>query len=123
MSVSFEFAEAIQNKFIAVREERFAAEAENPTGKPLFGIPPERLFNVIEGRTYDKIVSVIPNNEYGASVHAFVERSTGKLLKAGSWKAPQRDKDGPAYRWDLSTPEGFNAAVNAADWAGGYLYK
>jgi len=79
-------------------------------------------FSVMKGRAYDKIVS--EHVSYGhASVHAFVEKKTGKLIKAGTWAAPQKDKKGvPAYRYDLSTEEGFTSTVELSDCYGSYLY-
>jgi len=114
-NISQEFATAIQNKFDAERE---LAQLH---GEKLFS--PGYEFTVEHGQKFDRIVMQRRGDIYGRSVHAFVEQATGKLIKAGGWKAPQKDKSGLAYRYDLSTPEGFKEAVNAADWAGGYLYK
>jgi len=82
-------------------------------------------WTVEPGRKYDKIVQT-DLHEFGAGqrhVHAFVERKTGALIKAASWKAPQQDKDGVAVRYMLDTTEGMIAAIDAADQYGMYLYK
>jgi len=78
-------------------------------------------YTVQHGKKYDRIVQ---HNGYsgGGSVHAFVEQSTGKLIKAAGWVAPAKDKNGLAYRYDLSTLEGFRLALHNADDYGRYLY-
>jgi hypothetical protein len=57
------------------------------------------------------------------SVHAFVERSTGSLIKAGGWKAPQKDKGGLAVRGNLLDDDDFARILNECDPFGSYLYK
>lgn len=84
------------------------------------------IFTVEYGQKYDKIIQKFRDSAHisnGGSVHAFIERATGKLIKAATWKSPQRDKDGLAYRYDLSTPYGFNKAITESDPYGSYLYK
>lgn len=84
---------------------------------------PNYDFVVMGGRKYDRIVQTLRGTNYPQkSVHAFVERRTGKLIKAATWEAPQRDKDGLAYRFNLSTRDGFQEAVEAATFTGSYLY-
>jgi hypothetical protein len=82
------------------------------------------LFTVEYGKKYDRIVQEYSKHfdSRHRSVHAFVERSNGKLIKAAGWAAPQRDKSGLAYRYDLSTAEGFKKAADSATSTGGYLY-
>lgn len=88
---------------------------------------PSTTFTVAPGRRFDKIIETSPVGIGGGgqrSVHAFVERATGHLIKAATWDAPQYDKDGLAVRYNLSTEEGFQEAVEAARTRGyGYLYK
>lgn len=85
-----------------------------------------RTYDYNGGRTYDRIFVV--SHEYRRdltqkSVHAFVERSTGALIKAAGWKAPQKNADGTlASRYDLSTPEGMQEALDAAQKSTSYLY-
>lgn len=69
------------------------------------------------GRKYDRVVSGYPNDPMSRSVHCFVERATGHVLKAAGWAAPAK-----GVRFDLSTAEGFVNAVEAADPYGSYLY-
>lgn len=103
MSFATDFAAALNEKF----------PKENPW---------DRTFGVVEGKVYDKITYV---NQDGRdeSVHAFVEKSTGKLAKAAGWKAPAKRVTGELQsKFNLSTPEGFAEAVAAADRFTGYLY-
>lgn len=80
------------------------------------------FYEVIAGSKFDKIVHRL-GQDGTPSVHAFVEKSSGKLIKAASWATPAKDKNGtPAYRYDLSTPEGFAHALYNADDHGAYLY-
>jgi hypothetical protein len=83
------------------------------------------VFAVEYGRKFDKVIQQWRNTSHGTggSVHAFIERATGKLIKAATWQAPQKDKDGLAYRYDLSTQEGFEKALSDSDPYGSYLYK
>ena len=70
------------------------------------------VFTVEEGCKYLKIVMSTSGNR---SVHAFVDRITGDVYKAASWKAPAK---GVRYNL-LKDPE---TCYRKADWAGGYLY-
>lgn len=80
-------------------------------------------FGVEPGRRFDKIVQRAMGGEQ-RSVHAFVDRATGALIKPATWKAPQKNADGSlSVRYDLSNPRDFQIAINAAEFSGGYLYK
>lgn len=81
---------------------------------------PDKNFIVQAGRKFDRIVLVETVN----TVHAFVDRETGYLIKAASWKTPQKNPDTKqlAIRFDLTTLEGIEEAVTAADVNGSYLY-
>jgi hypothetical protein len=83
-------------------------------------------FSVEHGRRFDKVVQTAKSDTRGhqRSVHAFIDRETGDLIKAATWKAPQRNiKTGAlAVRYNLATKEGFNEAIAAATSHGGYLY-
>lgn len=83
------------------------------------------IFTIEYGRKYDKLIQQPRNNQFGSggSVHAFIERATSKLIKAATWASPQKDKDGLAYRFDLSTSDGLAKAIKASDPYGSYLYK
>lgn len=50
------------------------------------------------------------------SVHCFIDRQTGDVLKAEGWKRPA-----PGARYNLLT--GWDTLVAAWNWSGGYLYR
>jgi len=70
-----------------------------------------RTYVIETGRTYYKVV-MVETSTGNRSVHAFVEKTTGLLYKAASWRSPAK-----GARYDL------NNGVPAVDWAGGYLYR
>lgn len=104
-TLAAQFAEAITAKF--------AEAALTQTYDPGYS------FTVEPGGVYTRIVQA---DKHGSrSVHAFVVNATGDLVKASGWKAPQKDKDGIAARYNLATE--FDLTVADADPYGSYLYK
>ena len=73
-------------------------------------------FVVESGRKYHKIVQT--DSSGCNSVHAFVDKKTGELYKAASWRGPAKD-----VRFDLRLIEQREWVFKNCDWAGGYLYK
>ena len=73
-------------------------------------------FVVETGRKYHKIVQT--DSSGCQSVHAFVDKKTGELYKAASFKAPAK-----GVRFDLRLIEEREFVFKNCDWAGGYLYK
>ena len=73
-------------------------------------------FSIVTGRKYHKVVQTCCDGS--KSVHAFVDKNTGELYKAASWKAPAKD-----VRFDLRIIEQREWVLENCDWAGGYLYK
>ena len=72
-------------------------------------------FYIESGRKYHKIIM-----ETGAgsrSVHAFVDKKTGEVYKAASFKAPAKH-----VRFNLCLIKDREWLLENADWAGGYLY-
>ena len=72
-------------------------------------------FYIESGRKYHKIIM-----ETGAgsrSVHAFVDKKTGEVYKAASFKAPAK-----GVRFNLCIISDREWLLENADWAGGYLY-
>ena len=53
---------------------------------------PVYKFVIESGRKYHKIIMEVPNNNRppSRSVHAFVDKKTGELYKAASFKAPAK---------------------------------
>jgi hypothetical protein len=66
------------------------------------------------GRKYHKIVMNTGNQR---SVHAFVDKKTGEVYKAASWKAPAKH-----VRFNLLEINSREECFVRADWAGDYLY-
>jgi hypothetical protein len=73
-------------------------------------------FYIEEGRKYHKIIMETGGNS--RSVHAFVDKKTGEVYKAASFKSPAK-----GVRFDLRIIEQREWLLEHADWAGGYLYK
>ena len=72
------------------------------------------------GRKYHKIIMVIdngPDRSPSRSVHAFVDKNTGSVLKSASWKSPAK-----GVRFDLRIINQREWLFAHADWCGGYLY-
>ncbi len=80
---------------------------------------PVYKFVIEEGRKYYKIVMIVPNHNRppSESVHAFVDKKTGDVYKAASFKAPAKH-----VRFNLCIISDREWLLEHADWAGGYLY-
>ena len=80
---------------------------------------PAYKFVIESGRKYHKIVMEVPNNNRppSRSVHAFVDKKTGEVYKAASFKAPAKH-----VRFNLLLIKDREWLLENADWAGGYLY-
>lgn len=70
------------------------------------------------GRKYFKLVTKHPDhrNHSQRSVHSFVDRVTGDVLKAAGWAAPAK-----GARYNLVT--GMDGLLASVDPYGSYLYK
>lgn len=77
-------------------------------------------FEVNVGPKYIRVVDCTYNSR---SVHAFVDRTTGDLLKSGGWNTPAKRKGGPATVGSLLDDATFAEILAKADRYGGYLYK
>ena len=72
---------------------------------------------VIEsGRKYHKIMFIDGGGH--KSVHCFVDKQTGSVLKSASYKAPAKGE-----RCNLLIIKEREWALKNADWAGGWLYR
>ena len=119
--------EALQDDFLEdsiKRQQFFAAnDSSDYSSKRIEALKRgEDLYEfVIEtGRKYHKIIMVVPNGDRPASrsVHAFVDKKTGELYKAASFKAPAK-----GVRFDLRVITDREFVLENCDWAGGYLYQ
>jgi hypothetical protein len=68
------------------------------------------------GRKYHKIFMCI--NGQRDSIHAFIDKKTGSVLKPASVKAPAKGE-----RYNLLSISSREECLESADWCGGYLYK
>jgi hypothetical protein len=72
------------------------------------------------GRKYHKIIMMIdngPDRSPSRSVHAFVDKNTGSVLKSASWKAPAKGE-----RYNLLIIKDREYLLKNAGWSGSYLY-
>lgn len=115
MSFATEFATRLEQKLNA------DIEADIARGVKYAAYTRYYTAHVEAGQKYDRIVLDQVDRYSSAHVHAFVTKD-GKLVKASGWKAPAKDKDGIAVRYDISTPEGMDEAIFVAEFTGGYLY-
>lgn len=78
-------------------------------------------FRAIEGKKYFKVVSQeFRNGEYSdGSVNAFIDKNTGDVYKAASWKSPSK-----GVRFSFQNPEHIRFLLNPKriQWTGGHLY-
>ena len=87
--------------FAQLLTEKFKGESESTP----------KVFKVEPGRKYDRITQETTDGHH-KSVHAFVIRETGQVLKAAGYPAPAR-----GVRFET-----VEAAAANATWSGGYLY-
>ena len=82
------------------------------TGLTMFIDNPSEAVKVNKGRRFDKVVR-------GTSVYCFVEKDTGYIFKAASWRAPQLKTKNPVRGsiYETSTYEGKAGPY------GGWLYQ
>ena len=71
-------------------------------------------FTVESGRKYHKIIMDANGSR---SIHAFVDKKTGEVYKAASFKAPAKH-----VRFNLCLIKDREWLLENADWAGSYLY-
>lgn len=79
----------------------------------------DSYFAVTRGRRFDRIITTRDGD--AKRVYAFVERSSGKLVKAATWAAPAQNTKGELMS-QYSLEEEFDIALAAADLHGGFLY-
>lgn len=72
-------------------------------------------FTIESGRKYHKIIL---NAAGQRSVHAFIDKKTGSVYKAASWRGPAK-----GVRYNLLLIKDREWILENADWAGSWLYK
>ena len=78
-------------------------------------------FTFESGRKYHKVIMVIdngPEREVSRSVHCFIDKKTGSVLKSSSWRSPAKGE-----RYNLLLIKDREWLFENADWSSGYLYK
>lgn len=76
-----------------------------------------------EGRKYGRVVAYRKNGG-GRHCIAFIDLATGDVIKAATWKAPQKNADGtPSVRYNLLDDRSFAILLTVLDPYGSYLYK
>ena len=121
--------EALEQNYIETTIRRQKFFAANETGNPeiMAKVTEQRIeeirngdhykFIIETGRKYHKIIMVTESDS--RSVHGFVDKKTGEMYMAASWKAPAKN----GVRFDLRIIEQREWVLENCDWAGGYLYK
>ena len=121
--------EALEQNYIETTIRRQKFFAANETGNPeiMAKVTEQRIeeirngdhykFIIETGRKYHKIIMVTESDS--RSVHGFVDKKTGEVYMAASWKAPAKN----GVRFDLRIIEQREFVLENCDWAGGYLYK
>ena len=72
-------------------------------------------YQVETGKKYHKVVMI--DGGGSPSVHCFIDKKTGSVLKSASWKSPAK-----GVRFDLRLIEDREYLLKNADWSGSYLY-
>ena len=73
-------------------------------------------YALVSGRKYHKVMQCVDGQT--ESVHAFIDKKTGSIYKAASYKAPAKGE-----RYNLLLIKDREWLLENADWAGSYLYK
>ena len=123
------YCEALRQNFIqySIRSHKRSQSVEDPTGyhqeciDKLKNGESDYSYEIEKGKKYLKIMMVIDHgpNRLGASrsVHAFIDKNTGEVYKAASWKSPAK-----GVRFDLRLIESRERLYESCDWAGSHLY-
>ena len=82
-----------------------------------------KKFMFTEGKKYLKVMMCDYNNltgKYdGRGVHCFIDKNTGEVYKAASWKAPAK---GVRFDMRIIRERELMHNSNFCGWSGGYLY-
>ena len=82
-----------------------------------------KKFMFSEGKKYLKVIMHDYNNRTGkyegGGVHCFIDKNTGEVYKAASWKAPAK---GVRFDMRIIRERELMHNSNFTGWSGGYLY-
>ena len=84
-------------------------QSSHPTGR-------NYSYALVSGRKYHKVMQCVDGQT--ESVHCFIDRKSGEVYKAASYKAPAK---GVRFNLLIITEREF--VLENCDWAGGYLYR
>lgn len=73
-------------------------------------------YQIVTGKKYHKVVYV--DGGGNRSVHCFIDKNSGSVLKSASWKSPAKGE-----RYNLCIISHREWLFANADWSGGYLYR
>ena len=73
-------------------------------------------YALISGRKYHKVMQCIDGQT--ESVHAFIDKKSGEVYKAASYKAPAK-----GVRFNLLIIQEREFVLENCDWSGSYLYR
>ena len=76
-------------------------------------------FFIEKGRKYHKVCMLWRGTQDDVSVHCFVDKKTGEVYKASSWKAPAK---GVRFDMRIMSHRAMMHDYKQVDWAGGHLY-
>ena len=68
--------------------------------------------------TLRKYYKIVMSHHNQRSVHCFIDKETGSVLKSASWKSPAKGE-----RFNLLDDKSREECYRRADWASSYLYK
>ena len=72
-------------------------------------------YQVETGKKYHKVIFV--DGGGSRSVHCFIDKNTGSVLKSASWRNPAKGE-----RYNLLNEDNMEWLLENADWSSGYLY-
>lgn len=104
---------ALLDEYVVALQEMFDRHAE---GRPYLS----RMVFVEMGHKFARVAT---DNGTQRMVHAFVDMTTGDVIKAAGWKAPQKGKNGLAVRYRLADPVSKALCFESMDPYGSYLYQ
>jgi hypothetical protein len=108
----FQRAEVLAETLTAKLHQRWS----HTVGKEYFALGKQNNFQ-------QRFIRLLHQTEHGASVHAFIEIATGKIVKPAGWKAPAKYANGElASKYNLLETESFEKALEKCDEHGGWLY-
>lgn len=76
----------------------------------------DKVFTITNGRKYAKVVSSNKGGNHN-SVFCFIDRKTGDVYKAATWKAPAKH-----VRYTLTDEESAQELAHKSDAYGSFLY-